>query len=245
MKRYVPAVCREYKKRNPKPVYFLAETPALDFTKRVASLQYFRQRNNTFNPLYFPSLEGETFFRRTVMNKKLFLVVLVLASVAGGMWAQSGDAPWGGKKNFVSADIGLIVGGARYERLLTQKISIGVDAYWANSFILFNELELGAFARFYLWKGLYGELGLGFHIHTGTEDVDTPWGTRSEIVATTGFSISPGLGWKFDPGKAGGFFVEPGVIVPITIGSKDRSWGDPDVGVSTGFVLFCGLGWAF
>jgi hypothetical protein len=175
------------------------------------------------------------------------VVVMVTALSAGSIWAQdSGAAPWGGKKNFISADVGLIVGGARYERFLTPRISIGVDGYWSNSFIIWNEIEAGVFGRYYLWKGLYGELGLGYHSHSGTEDVESGGLTVTGVVTTSGFAVTPGVGWKFDPGKAGGFFVEPGVSVPITIGDKSYWLGSipGDFGVSVGFVLYCGLGWA-
>jgi hypothetical protein len=186
---------------------------------------------------------------------KKFGLVLVLAAVAaGGIFGQEQEQEqlWGGKNNFVSVDLGLLVAGARYERLLTPKISVGVDAYWANSFIIFNELEAGLFGRFYIWRGLFAELGAGFHVHTGTEDyeyegLDGKTNTGTAFVSTTGFAISPGLGWKFDPGKGGSFFVEPGISVPITIGKKtSASFGfESETGVSAGFILYCGLGWAF
>jgi hypothetical protein len=181
--------------------------------------------------------------------KKLFLVGLLgMVLVTGGVFAQEA---WGGKKNFASADVGFVVGGARYERLLTPKISVGADFYWANSFIIFNELEAGAFARYYLWKGLFGELGLGFHTHTGVETVEATFMgttyTDTTSVLTTGFGITPAVGWKFDPGKGGGFFLEPVVRVPITIGEKTSGWGfyESEVGASVGFTLSVGLGWAF
>jgi hypothetical protein len=190
--------------------------------------------------------------------KKVFAALVLAMLVAGGVFAQEN---WGGKKNFASADLGLIVGGARYERLLTPKISVGADFYWANSFIIFNELDAGVFGRYYIWKGFFAELGLGFHTHTGNGEFEyeyTWWDGSKDtyktegVITTTGFGISPGLGWKFDPGKAGGFFVEPGISVPITIGAQI---GDPIIGlvsdydlgagVSVGFILHVGLGWAF
>jgi hypothetical protein len=187
-------------------------------------------------------------------NYKVIAVAMILGTIIGGSVFAQED--WGGKKNFASVDLGLIVGGARYERLLTPKISVGADFYWANSFILFNELDAGVFGRYYIWKGLFGELGLGFHTHTGVEEKEyeytyyggTQTATYSTGVVTTGFGITPAIGWKFDPGKPGGFFVEPVVQVPITIGEKDWGWAgviDNEVGVSVGFVLSAGLGWAF
>jgi hypothetical protein len=115
------------------------------------------------------------------MTKKGLLVLVLVSVLAGGVFAQ--EAPWGGKKNFVSADLGLLVAGLRYERLLSPKLSVGVDAYWANAFILFNELEAGLFARYYLFGGFYGELGVGYHVHSGIEDVEyeyESWGEQKE-----------------------------------------------------------------
>jgi hypothetical protein len=185
------------------------------------------------------------------MAKKCLLLVVLAVIVAGGVFAQEeGGEPWGGKKNFASGDLGLLVFGARYERLFTPQISAGAVFYWANSFILFNELEFGIFGRYYIWQGLYAELGLGYHTHSAIEEYEyTNYlgqkSTASDLVVNVGFGISPGLGWKFDPGKPGGFFVEPGIIIPITIGSKQYVFQDDESGVSVGFVVYCGLGWAF
>jgi hypothetical protein len=174
-------------------------------------------------------------------------------------------------KNFVSVD-GYIVGiGARYERLLIPKLSVGVDAYlsgWGNE----GEIEAGAFARYYPLnngKGLYGELGVGYHLrYLGTEDLEYTrdfgegeYTYKDTIsVTTTGVAISPGLGWKLGPGYVGGFFVELGISVPITIGEKEKTWFEskyngpgpefdvsagPEFGVSAGFVVYLGLGWAW
>jgi hypothetical protein len=183
------------------------------------------------------------------MTKKVLLVLVLAVIVAGGLSAQS----LGGKKNFASVDLGLIAGGLRYERAISPKLSVGGDVYWASSFILWNELELGAFARYYPGtfsgplKNLYLEAGFGYHTHTGTEEYTEEWGhykyTYTGLVLNTGVAISPGVGVKFAPGKAGDFFVEPGLIIPITIGKKNL--GVSGVGLSLGFVLYCGLGWAF
>jgi len=164
------------------------------------------------------------------MAKKFLLGLLMAAIIGSAAFAQENAENWGGKKNFLSADVGLLVAGLRYERLLMPKLSVGADSYWANSLLIFNELEAGVFARYYLYKGLYGELGLGYHIHTGF----------GSLSLGGGVGITPALGWKFDPGKAGGFFVAPQVSVPITIGEVKGS-----VGVGVGFLVGCSLGWAF
>jgi hypothetical protein len=205
---------------------------------------------------YHPFLQGSSQIfidkeKELAMAKKGVLALLLATMLAGGVFAQS---DWGGKKNFASLDLGLLVGGVKYERLLTSKISVGVDVYWANSFIIFNEFEAGLFGRYYIWNGFFGELGLGVHTHSGIEDTEYEdyYGSTvttvigADFVVTSGVAISPGLGWKFDPGNAGGFFVEPEIIIPITIGPKTNAFNsDNDPGVGVGFVFQVALGWAF
>ena len=182
------------------------------------------------------------------MNKKRILIFLFLVIIiAGGVSAQE---KWGGAKNFISGDVGLLHLGARYERFITSSFSLGATAYWNSLFLFFNEVELGAFARYYFVRGFYGELGLGYHTHTGFETYKNDGFSHTEFIMRRGLGISPGLGYKFDPGKPGGFFVEPGISVPITIGKNDwsnYSWykGHIYTGVSVGFVLYVGLGFAW
>jgi hypothetical protein len=153
------------------------------------------------------------------------------------------------KKNSVSLDVYLLGIGVRYERFLSPELSVGADVYSANLFFSMSELEAGVFARYYPWRGLYMELGLGYHGHfvlKGFKSESFGIGTVSDVVVTSGVAVSPGLGWKFDPGKTGGFFVKPGIGVPITIGEKKSFVHDKaEFGVSVGFVVYCGLGWAF
>jgi hypothetical protein len=182
------------------------------------------------------------------MKKKLVVLLVLITALAGGVFAQDGSL--GGRMNHVAVDLGLVVGGARYERFLSSQLSVGVNAYWANSFIIFNEMEFGVFGRFFPWQRLYVELGLGYHTHTGTEDSYTIDGVSysgSGLVANRGFGITPGVGNKFDPGNPGGFYVEPGIRVPITIGNKSFWFdgSDEEFGLSVGFLIYCGLGWAF
>jgi hypothetical protein len=118
---------------------------------------------------------------------------------------------------------------------------VGVDASVHGT--LSVELELGTFARYYLWKGLHGELGLGYHWYHEEDIIIQEQGTELVNAWRSGVAISPGVGWKFDPGEAGGFFIEPGISVPITIGQKSIS-GD-ETGVSAGFLVYFGFGGSF
>ncbi|MDR0301071.1 MAG: hypothetical protein LBI04_02025, partial [Treponema sp.] len=67
-------------------------------------------------------------------------------------------------------------------------------------------------------------------------------------TAMNGFAITPEVGWKFDVGEKGKFFVSPGLKIPITIGRYTYGyWWDEQKkwGVMFGVVAYCGLGYAF
>jgi hypothetical protein len=73
-----------------------------------------------------------------------------------------------------------------------------------------------------------------------TESLPTIW---------RGFLVRPGIGWKFDPGRPGGFFIEPHIAVPIVIGTKEADSGlqydESASGTAVGFILRVALGYAF
>jgi len=193
------------------------------------------------------------------MKKKLLLVMLVLllTLVSGNLFAQV-SAP----KNWVYGQVGLINFGLGYERQLTPRIGLGIDAYWNSFFIIWNTIAGEVYGKFYLYQGLYAKLGLGGGYMSGTEDYEytSPYSGRKHTwnnvwYSATGFIVEPGLGWKIDVGKRGGFFVEPKIGVPILIGKRNFDWGygwfddgyAPDSEVKVGFnvVIACGLGYAF
>jgi hypothetical protein len=160
---------------------------------------------------------------------------MLITIVVSGAFAQEED--WDGAKNFLSADIGLLHIGLRYERLITPQISAGAVLYWNSFFILWNELETGVFGRYYYQNdlyGLYGELGLGYHRHTG-----------DDTFLRSGIGISPGLGYKFDPGKTGDIYISPSLTIPITIGKQESNDLKGEFGISVGVVLYCSIGFAW
>ena len=179
------------------------------------------------------------------MKKEIIVLVLALV-VASGVFAQE-EKSASAKSNWISGELSLLGAGARYERMLNENWSVGANAYWSSFFIVFNELEVGLSARYYPWgKTFFAGLGLGFHIQTGTYEfsrVET-WGTVSGnwFGALSGAAISPEVGWKIDVGNVGGFFVQPGVKLPITLGVLDL---DDKFRVGFGVVAYCGLGYAF
>jgi hypothetical protein len=166
--------------------------------------------------------------------KRFFLVLVAVLVLAAG--SISGQESESGAENWLSAELGLLGVGARYERMLGPKFSIGLDVYWNSAFLYWNEFEAGIFGRFYPWEGtFFWELGLGFHNHTALSFF-------KGIVVINGAAVSPGLGWKIDVGKPGEFFITPGIKVPVTVGI-DQFANLFDVGI--GVVPYFGLGGAF
>jgi hypothetical protein len=197
--------------------------------------------------------------------KKVFLVLALALIIAGGAFAQD-------VKNWIAGDVGFFGGGVQYERVLTPKLSVGAEFYY-YTLIFFSNMGVGATVRYYpfsgnLIKGLYADAGLGYGSRWGSADYEytsQEWvgldanfnpiyqnvtRTQSNVWSTTrGFLLRPGIGWKFDPGKPGGFFVEPHVQVPLVFGKqKPVSFGwdtESKFGVGVGFSVNVALGFAF
>jgi len=178
------------------------------------------------------------------MKRKLLLIMLVLllALVSGGLFAQEGPNNW------ISGQVGLLNFGVGYERVLTPQISVGGEAYWNNFFFVFTTSVVEAYGKYYFTKSIHAKLGLGYGVFTSPDK------------ETSGFAIDPGVGWKIDLGKPGRFFIEPKVSVPIVLGKETVSVYeydgitstsgkkvDHDNGfkVKTNFVIAFAMGYAF
>jgi hypothetical protein len=175
------------------------------------------------------------------------LILLLAAIAAGGIFAQEKTADV--KKFWVSGEVSLVGAGARGEYMLTPKISVGLNAYWTSLFFVFNDIGINAVGRYYPWgKMFYAGLGVGYATHSGDEEVTVDWGwplgevTDKWIVVRKGFGIVPEVGWKIDLGNPGGFYLNPQAQLPLIIGKRDL---DNKSGVSVGFRVACGAGWAF
>jgi len=188
------------------------------------------------------------------------LAVALALVVAGGVFAQEEGAPARNISNWISGEVSLLGAGARYERMLNDKLSIGANVYWSSFFIIWNELEIGVSARYYPWgKTFFAGLGLGFHQHSGLyeyEDEGSNYSyTYTWFGTVTGVAITPEAGWRIDVGNTGGFFISPGIKLPITLGKLEDYEADGLVGdlkasgggfrVGFGIVPYFGLGYAF
>jgi len=183
------------------------------------------------------------------MKKIIFILILVLV-FSGALFAQE-DRPANIRSNWLSGELSLLGAGLRYERMLSQKWSVGINAYWNSLFWFWNELEAGLSFRFYpCGRTFFTGLGLGFHIHSGTYEYEYSGGTYTWFGTVTGGAVAPEIGWKIDVGKEGGFFIQPGIKVPVTFGVlNDTIFSGGHTGkefkVGAGVVVYCGLGGAF
>ncbi|MDR0444624.1 MAG: hypothetical protein LBH44_14600 [Treponema sp.] len=186
------------------------------------------------------------------MKKRVIFLVLVIF-IAGWVFAQDDDAEKRANSvdNWISGEVSLLGIGARYERMLDQNWSVGANIYWNNLFLFWNELEIGLSGRYYIWsKTFFVGIGLGFHAHSGTFDYEyTSYGYSAKgtwFGTINGLGISPEIGWKIDVGNPGGFFVQPGVKIPITLGALEMyGTKNNEFRAGIGFVAYCGLGYAF
>jgi hypothetical protein len=164
-------------------------------------------------------------------------------------------------KNWISGEVSILGVGARYERMLNDKMSIGANVYYDTLFFLWQDFEAGAAFRYYPWggtdkpvRGLFFGAGLGFHIYWNLIDVLLD---EDDWSALYGVAITPDIGWRLDVGDPGGFFIEPGIKMPLTLGARkvpayydDWDWDDNDSSSykfdwAFGFIPYIGLGFAF
>jgi len=180
------------------------------------------------------------------MKRGLVFPVLI-ALIAGAASAQGNVKKEDLIKNWISAEVSIIGGGVRYERMVNEKLSIGGNVYYNNFVFFWNEMEAGGSIRLYPFNsGFFAGCGVGFHWHSGL-GLSTETGIAGKSII--GVAISPETGWKIDIGKPGGFFIQPGVKIPITIGintiNYDLKPTTKKFGVGFGIVPYIGGGLAF
>ncbi|MCL2792577.1 MAG: hypothetical protein FWD87_05730 [Spirochaetaceae bacterium] len=168
------------------------------------------------------------------MKKVLFLLI-ILTVVAGGAFAQ---------QHYVSGDLILLGLGARYEFQLTPSFSVGALTYVSGGLFSTSYGVYGT-GYFYPWgrDPFYVALHAGFR--TRTFFPDTSWETNF-----SGFMLAPEVGWRIDAGNPGGFFVRPGIRIPLHfVGAQevttDAGGTEKVNAVVPGFVLFVSLGMMF
>ena len=173
--------------------------------------------------------------------KKLVLILVFANVIVGGIFSQEKSANI--RNNWISGEVNILGGGVRYERMLNEHVSLGVNVYYSTLFFFWNEFGVDAAMRLYpSGKAFYFGLNAGYHVHSAiTADSDN----FIDVEAMDGGAFTPEIGWKIDVGRPGGFFIQPGIKVPITLGMKEKAIGDREFGVGVGVVPYFGLGGAF
>jgi hypothetical protein len=171
------------------------------------------------------------------VKKKLVLFLFFTSIIVGNIFGQEKSA--NAKNNWISGEVSLPIGiGVRYERMINSNFSFGVGAYVIQA-IVYAGGGVDLFGRFFPWgKTFFAELGLGFHSDYSNWS-DASWHDAKKIK---GVSVVPGLGWKIDVGKPGGFFLSPGLRFPITFGKNSRNNEFDSI---VGCAVYFGMGYAF
>jgi TolB-like protein len=171
--------------------------------------------------------------------------------------AQPSDKAANARNNWISAELdwGFTAGiGARYERMLSSRISLGTIVYWGffSTFdaVTPNGFGIDASFRWYPWgKTFFAGIALGF----STCSISIMRDDRERSTTyQTGFAITPEIGWKIDIGNPGGFFMQIGVAGSLVFGKEvykihgveKRDEAPVILGYNSRGVYF-GMGYAF
>ena len=145
-----------------------------------------------------------------------------------------------------------------YEYMLSPNFSIG--AYLESGL---NNFGSSATGRYYPWgKTFFVGLGLGYGLvgslypnieHTYYDNYYNESRTEHILSSVFGFLFTPSVGWKIDIGAPGGFFLQPGIRIPIGFGNKSSLFDvyyEDDVykeefGVNVSIGIFFTIGGAF
>jgi hypothetical protein len=151
---------------------------------------------------------------------------------SGGSSSRSSSSSSSGVKNYISGEISIFGGGLRYDRMLSPQMSIGVNAYYNTWIFWDDDFGVDGIFRFYpmggnnsIAAGFYFGGGIGFHMHWGDWGGLGYWSYLLDDYSwgyLIGGAITPDVGWRIDFGDPGGFFIEPGVRFPFTLGARKK-----------------------
>ena len=179
------------------------------------------------------------------MIKKIILFLIVMFVFSGFVFSQEEDAA----HNTISVHFGLVGIEGSYEYQFNRHFSV-LGSASASTMIFMWDWALSGKGRVYPFgKAFYLEMGLGYvHMKGASAGMAelvlnaltfglyyAIAGTPEELQAKSGLLIQPGLGWKIDIGKPGGF------VLPISMGIDIRATPSKD------FLPYfrIGLGYSF
>ena len=144
--------------------------------------------------------------------KKYIVVLLLLMAVVGGLFAQRNTISAG-----IDAGLGLpiiVYAGvhASYEFQIIPQLSIGASAFWEFFPLALYAVAFTQDPNHLVAYGVEGQIhwypfSKGFHVDAGLG-----WGY---YMGMNTLVIAPGVGWKIDLGKSGGFIINPGIRLEI------------------------------
>jgi len=158
-------------------------------------------------------------------------------------------------RHWISGDIGFFISelmgfgtniGINYEYVFTPRFSLNIyynytpvffDDYYYDYYL--DEVEkinigINIILRCYPSARLFFmELGLGYNYY-GLRFNDAGYNE-------SGFNIIPGIGWKIDTGKPGGFFITPGLRYGFIMGKNAFN----DLSFDIRVLYYCSFGYAF
>ena len=179
------------------------------------------------------------------MTKKLFLAFIVFSVISGGAFAQDQERA----RNTIAASFSILGAALSYERMFNRHFSVLAEASY-NTLVLIEEFTFSGKARWYPFgRAFYLELGLGLSYGRGITAIMTSlilgmftfgwyFTTLDEedfLARRAGFLVQPGMGWKIDIGRPGGF------VLPISMGLNLKLGEVPDILP----FLRIGLGYSF
>jgi len=179
------------------------------------------------------------------MAKKIVLMFIVFSAISGAVIAQEQERA----THSVAASFGFIGASLSYERMFSRHFSVLAEVSY-TTLVLIEEFTLSGKGRWYPFgRAFYLELGFGLSYGRGISDLMTHmllglftfgwyFTTLDEddlMARRLGLLVQPGMGWKIDIGRPGGF------VLPVSMGLNFKLGRLPDVLP----FLRVGLGYSF
>jgi hypothetical protein len=176
--------------------------------------------------------------------KKLFAGVVFSVIVSTGIFAQSNAVFLGAGAGLSLPSVSYIGFNASYERMIIPRLSVSVNAGWnMYPLVLF-------FVKFMEDPSITGWVvdaqahwypgGKAFHVDMGAG--------YGEYLGMSSAVIVPGVGWKFDLGKPGGFIMNIGLRGEWYIPLEENIFQDSDADDALkpfNFDVRVGFGYSF
>ena len=156
------------------------------------------------------------------MVKRILFVLVLAVLISGAAFAQN---------HWLSYEVSFVGsgGGLRYELMILKELSVGINGYF--DYFILSEIGYnygGDFSvRFYPFSGTFFiGIGVGYHAITGWDNnfsysYSAGSSSTGASYRVNGIGITPEIGWKIDVGTQGAFFIQPGIKIPLALGTSE------------------------